>query len=33
MVTTTASSSGITCTYTITSVSSNGDWAVTLNVN
>jgi len=32
-VNTTASGSGITCTYTITSVSSNGDWAVTLNVN
>lgn len=29
----TASSTGITCSYTITSVSSNGDWAVTLNVN
>ncbi|MBP2316905.1 hypothetical protein [Azospirillum soli] len=29
----TASSTGITCTYTITSVSTNGDWAVTLNVN
>ncbi len=30
-VNTTASGSGITCTYT--SVSTTGDWAVTLNVN
>lgn len=32
-VNTTASASGITCTYTITNVSTNGDWSVTLNVN
>ncbi|WP_042446017.1 hypothetical protein [Azospirillum sp. B510] len=32
-VNTTSSGTGITCTYTITSISSNGDWAVTLNVN
>lgn len=32
-VNTTASTTGITCTYTITSVSTDGSWAVTLNVN
>lgn len=32
-VNTTASGSGITCTYTITSVTADGNWSVTLNVN